>query len=77
MSLEVHELGKDPFAYNLEPTLVKTWERAGQTTLVLKIDEAAKWQNVPPVNGRAFTATDLAYAFEVYRKAPGQQFIYP
>lgn len=76
MSLEVHELGKDPFAYHLEPTLVKSWERAGATTLVLRIDEAAKWQNVPPVNGREFMAADLAYAFEVYRKTPGQQFIY-
>ena len=76
MALEVSDFAKDLHSYNLEPALVKSWERAGQTTLVLHIDEAAKWQNVAPVNGRAFTSQDVAYAVEAYKKAPGQQFIY-
>ena len=28
------------------------------TTLVARLDPAAKWQNLPPVNGRPFTAQD-------------------
>lgn len=76
MQLEVHDLAKDLHSHNIEPALVKSWERAGQTTLVLHIDEAAKWQNVAPVNGRQFTSEDLAYVFNAYKSTPAQQFVY-
>ena len=38
--------------------LVTDWEWRGDTTLVARLDPAAKWQNLPPVNGRPFTAVD-------------------
>ena len=76
MSLEVNDNAKDLLTANLEPMLAKSWERAGTTTLVLHLDENAKWHNVAPVNGRPFTSEDVAYNIEAYKKAPVQQFIY-
>ena len=76
ISMEVSDFAKDLHRWNLEPMLAKSWERAGPTTLVLHVDEAAKWQNVPPVNGRAFTAEDVVYAINAYKKAPIQAPIY-
>ncbi|MYA19886.1 MAG: ABC transporter substrate-binding protein [Chloroflexi bacterium] len=41
--------------------LVTDWEWTGDTTLVANLDPAAKWQNIPPVNGRPFTAADAKF----------------
>ena len=44
--------------------LVTDWEWTGDTTLVARLDPAAKWQNLPPVNGRPFTAADAKFNVE-------------
>lgn len=44
--------------------LVTDWEWTGDTTLVANLDPAAKWQNIPPVNGRPFTASDAKFNVE-------------
>ncbi len=44
--------------------LVTDWEWTGDTTLVARLDPAAKWQNIPPVNGRPFTAADAKFNVE-------------
>ncbi len=46
----------------LEPTLVEKWEIPGDgTEIVLHARQGVKWHNRAPVNGRAFTAEDIAY----------------
>src|SRR5262249_15909238 len=76
MQFEVHDNAKDLMSANLDPYLAKSWERAGDTTLVLNLDEAAKWHDVAPVGGRPFVAEDVAYTINAYKKAPVQRFIY-
>jgi peptide/nickel transport system substrate-binding protein len=46
----------------LAPALAKSWETSpdGQT-YTFHLQEGVKWQNVPPVNGREFTADDVKY----------------
>jgi peptide/nickel transport system substrate-binding protein len=73
---EVHDFAKDLHSWNLEGMLAKSWERAGDTTLVLHLDEAAKWQNLPPVNGRPFVGEDVVYAINAYKRGTIQTFIY-
>jgi peptide/nickel transport system substrate-binding protein len=60
----------------MQGDLAKSWEQPDKSTLTFKLNEGVKWQNVAPVNGRAFTAEDVKYAVEVYQKAPVQSTIY-
>ena len=48
----------DPETLLASGDLVVDWEWSGDTTLVARLDPAAKWQNLPPVNGRPFMAQD-------------------
>ena len=46
----------------VEPILLEGWEVAPDgLELVMNVREGVKWQNLPPVNGRAFDAEDVAY----------------
>ncbi len=54
----------DPETFLAVGDLVTDWEWTGDTTLVASLDPAAKWQPVPPVNGRAFTAADAVFNVE-------------
>jgi len=59
----------NPFVVKVVPELAKSWEAApdGQT-YTFKIDPRAKFQNLPPLNGRQFVAEDAKFAFERYAK---------
>jgi peptide/nickel transport system substrate-binding protein len=60
--------GVDTTAIKLEPELAASWERSPDgLTITFKIHPGAKWQNVPPVSGRSFTAGDAKFAFERYQ----------
>jgi peptide/nickel transport system substrate-binding protein len=51
----------------LEPELAKSWERTPDgLTFIFKMQDGIKWQNLPPLNGRAFVAEDARYAMERY-----------
>jgi len=51
----------------LEPELAKSWERSPDgLTFTFKLDPRAKWQNLPPLNGRPFVAEDAKFAMERY-----------
>lgn len=41
--------------------LVEKWEQPSDTEVVLTLRKGVKWQNVKPVNGREFVASDVAY----------------
>lgn len=54
-------------AYNvrtraLEPELAQKWEQPSQTEYVFHLQPGVKWQNKPPLNGRALTAEDILYS---------------
>ncbi len=58
---------KDPFTIELEPELASTWERTPDgAVFTFNLREDIKWQNVPPLNGRKFTADDVKYAYDRY-----------
>ena len=59
---------KNPFTIEVEPELAASWERSPDGALFsFQIREDAKWQNVDPLNGRAFVAEDAKYAFDRYQ----------
>jgi len=53
--------------YTAVPELA-TVENPDETTYVFTIKNEAKWQNLPPVNGRTVTAEDVVYSFNRYRE---------
>lgn len=49
----------------MEPELAKSWQISPDgLTWTIKIQEKAKWQNRPPVDGRAFTSADVAWTID-------------
>lgn len=60
--------GADVFdAPILEPELAESWERSPDgLTFTFKIRSGITWQNLPPLNGRAFVAEDAAFALNRY-----------
>ncbi len=43
--------------------LADNWEFTAPGTLVLHLHQGVHWQDIPPVNGREFTADDVVYHF--------------
>src|SRR5262245_36812023 len=60
------ELSQDHW-YNAVPELA-TVENPDPTTYVFTIKDEAKFQNVPPVNGRPVVGEDVVYSFNRYRE---------
>ncbi|MGE0134752.1 MAG: ABC transporter substrate-binding protein [Dehalococcoidia bacterium] len=57
----------DPFKMELQPELAQSWERSPDgLTYTFKMRNDIKWQNLPPLNGRAFVAADAAFALNRY-----------
>jgi peptide/nickel transport system substrate-binding protein len=51
------------------PGLVEQWEVSPDGTVyTLHVRKGARWHNVPPVNGREFDASDVAWNFGYYLK---------
>jgi peptide/nickel transport system substrate-binding protein len=44
--------------------LAESWETTDMQTLTFHIRKGVRWQNIPPVNGREMTASDLEYTFQ-------------
>ena len=76
ISFEMGDQSENLNLVKTEGDLAQSWEQADQTTLTFKLQPGIKWQNVPPVGGRAFKAEDVKYAVEVFQKAPVQSVIY-
>jgi len=72
--------GPDADVFNvpeLEPELAASWERSPDgMTFTFQIDPRAKWQNLPPLDGRAFIAADAAYAMNRYKTEGVHQSYY-
>jgi peptide/nickel transport system substrate-binding protein len=54
-------LAYNPRTYQVEPELAQKWEQPSATEYVFHLQPNVKWQNKPPLNGRALTADDLVY----------------
>ncbi|MCX6021906.1 MAG: ABC transporter substrate-binding protein, partial [Chloroflexi bacterium] len=54
----------------IAPDLVEKWESPSPTTWVFTLQKGIKWHNIPPVNGREFTADDVVYSINRLR-SPG------
>ncbi|MBI4311431.1 MAG: ABC transporter substrate-binding protein [Chloroflexi bacterium] len=51
-----------------KPDLAETWSISQDgLTYTFKLRQGVKWQNVPPVNGREFTADDVVYNINRFR----------
>ena len=65
-----------PFADNdllevsTDNALSETFEQPDDLTYVFHLRRNAKWQNVPPVNGRAFVSEDAQFAYDVLKNDP-------
>lgn len=53
--------------YVAEPELASKVETPNATTYIFTLRDDAKFQNLPPVNGRNVTADDIVYSFNRYR----------
>jgi ABC-type transport system substrate-binding protein len=63
-------LERSAFA-DVEPHLAESWEFNGDgTQLTFKIRQGVKWQNRPPVSGRAFDAEDVVASWNRYISLP-------
>jgi len=50
--------------------LATSWEMPDTETVVYHLRQGVKWQNLPPVNGREFTADDVVWNLTRYNTAP-------
>lgn len=58
----------DPWNFYPTGDLAGSWEVPGDgTQYTFKLRPGVKWQNVAPVNGRAFTAQDVVYSLQRYK----------
>jgi peptide/nickel transport system substrate-binding protein len=44
--------------------LAKSWEFSDPNTFVIHLRQGVHWQNIPPANGREFTADDVMYHYD-------------
>ena len=65
--------GVDPDKLVVVPDLAEKWEQPNGTTYIFHLRKDAKWQSLPPANGRPVTAQDVKYSFE-RMKSPDSVF---
>jgi len=65
-------LAYDLATYDVQPWLAQKWEQPSQTEYLFHLTPNVKWQNRPPVNGRAMTTDDILWSLERARSdTPG------
>jgi len=50
--------------YAIEPELSQKWEQPSPTEYLFHLQPGVKWQNKPPVNGRALTTDDVLFSLQ-------------
>jgi len=69
---DIWTINPSVFAYSIDfrPTdyvgglLASSWEFTNPNTLVVHLKHEVYWQNIPPVNGRQFIASDVVYNYD-------------
>jgi ABC-type transport system substrate-binding protein len=65
---------KDRFV-RLGGVLAEKWNLSSDlTTLTISLRKGVKWQNIAPVNGREFVASDAVFNFNRYREKDSQSY---
>lgn len=73
IQFKVNDSVKDPNFMEIDPVLAETMpEQPDDLTFIFHLRKGVKFQNVAPVNGREFTADDVLYSVDAFRKAPAQ-----
>src|SRR6266481_316678 len=66
-----------PGDMSLKGDLAESWAASPDHRVwTFKLRQGVKWQNLPPLNGREFTAADVKYCFEQYAKEGVQAFTF-
>jgi ABC-type transport system substrate-binding protein len=66
-----------PGDLTLKGDLAESWQASSDARIwTFKIRKGVKWQNLPPLNGREFTAADAKYCYEAYAKEGVQSFTF-
>ncbi len=64
-------IGEPSMWSEVEPQLAESWEVSpDKLTIIFKLRAGIKWQNKPPVNGRALDAEDVAVTWRKYESGP-------
>ena len=71
ISLDTGLKAPDETEVKLVQELAQLPEQPDDTTYTFKLESGIKWQDLDPLNGRAFTADDVIYAYERYQTAEG------
>ena len=59
------------------PSLVESWDiRDGGKTIQLNVRKGITWQNIAPVNGREFTAEDIAWNIDWYQENSSEKWLW-
>jgi peptide/nickel transport system substrate-binding protein len=67
--------GADPNRPVIKPDLADTWTVSPDGLVyTFNLHPGVKWQNVPPLNGRLLTSTDVKYTLDRGRTEPGSIF---
>jgi ABC-type transport system substrate-binding protein len=56
----------NPWTLQMQPDLAASSETPAAGQVNIKLRQGVKWQNVAPLNGRAFTADDVKFTLEAY-----------
>ncbi len=64
--------GSTPLKYFIR-ALAESWETPDNLTISIHVRKGVKWQDVPPVSGREFTADDVAWNYQRYMAAATTQ----
>ena len=61
--------GHDPQSVPLTPGLAESWQISDDgLTYTFNLRPGVTWHNLPPVNGRAFTADDVVFTVDYYKR---------
>jgi peptide/nickel transport system substrate-binding protein len=60
-------LGYDPRSYAVQPELAEKWEQVSPSEVIFHLQPGIRWQNKPPVSGRALTADDAVFSLNRMR----------
>ncbi|MFN0147042.1 MAG: ABC transporter substrate-binding protein [Dehalococcoidia bacterium] len=75
MAMVYENLNRTSTGFKVEAMLAGLPEQVDQLTLIYKLKPGVKWQNVPPLNGRAFNAQDAAFGLQRFGQS-NPEFIF-
>ena len=56
--------GTRPFVHEVVPDLASSWEQPDDKTYIFRLNQDARWSDLPAVNGRSVTGDDVVQSLE-------------